>query len=163
MIGWQPDSRLADPARQAEWRLVVQPVLGFVDLFLPQLYAGWSTYGLGAEAVATDARRAEAFRATGKPVVPTLYLSESLAEPAALWNDHLAAWCPGVAAFRFGAMDRSALAAFAGFPVGGPKPGPKPEPAPGPTIEQVQLGLIEKIVHGEYRAARDDLTKIVGV
>ena len=37
-----------------------------------------------------------------------------------------------------------------------------PPPDPGPTIDQVDKGLMHKILHGEYLAARDDLNKIVG-
>jgi hypothetical protein len=46
-----------------------------------------------------------------------------------------------------------------------PEPDPVPPPPPDPTqptVEQVQLGLIDKIVHQDYATAYADLGKIVG-
>jgi hypothetical protein len=119
-IGWQPDGRIADPKREAEWELLVAAVQPYVDCWLPQLYCGWGVYGRGEATVAADLRRFERFLATGRPVAPTLYLSESLAEPLALWQ-RIDGRAAGVVAFRFGAMDGAALAALQGMAL--------PEPA----------------------------------
>lgn len=42
-----------------------------------------------------------------------------------------------------------------------PAPKPAPTPAPAVTIEQVQLGLIDKIVHGDWTTAHTDLGRIL--
>jgi hypothetical protein len=109
-IGWQPDARIIDPGREGELRFLVTAALPFIDALLPQVYAGWPAYGLGDGAIARDGGRLERFAALGRPVYPTLYLSESLAEPERLWDEaRRRVGAAGFVAFRFGAMDGNAL------------------------------------------------------
>jgi hypothetical protein len=159
-IGWQPDGRIADNGREGEFELIARAVQPYVDCWLPQLYAGWGVYGRGQATVDADARRFERFAALG-PAAPTLYLAESLAEPMALW-ERVKDRAVGVCAFRFGAMDGAALAAFQGFalPATPPKP-PPPEP-PAFTLDAVKLGLIRKVLDEQWVELRDNAAALAG-
>ena len=165
VIGWQPDGRLADPGRAAEWDQLVAPVVQYVDAFLPQLYAGWAAYGRGGEAVRADSTRFARFAAL-RPTYPTLCTGESLMEPLALWaavQDQARGFC----AFRFGLMDGRALAAVRDMPVAGPAPEPEPQPEPEPepapvTLDGVKLGLIDKVLREDWTALARDAAALRG-
>lgn len=57
-------------------------------------------------------------------------------------------------------IDRNTFAAWVYQPT--PDPEPKPEPEPEPTMDQVKLGLIDKVLREDWAALKRDATKLAG-
>lgn len=158
----QPDPRIAG-RRDAK----VDETAGHFDAICAQHYVGWSS--VGWTDVANEVRSFDSLAALGREMYVTLYGVERIDLAGAFWR-HVVDRSLGGHVFAMGVMNAEELRFFGGLPRSpkpqpkpDPKPDPLPDPTPAPTIEQVKLGLIRKLLDDEWRAARDDLNKIVGV
>lgn len=164
VIAWEPDGRIADPGRPDEWGQIVTLAAPYVDVWSPQLYSGWTAYGIGQRAIEADLARFARFAELG-PACPTLYLSESLNEPAALWRE-FGSRALGVCGFRFGAMGAEALTLLGSLALA---EAPAPEPEIDPRImaainglTAIEAGLLDlseraQVQAASVRALRDTL------
>lgn len=112
-IGWQPDGRIADLGRNQEWNYIVGFCDQYINSYWPQLYTGWSDYGVGVASRIYDFKRFTQFKSLGKFVAPTLYSAAPNPDDfKQLWlliQDFTTSAC----AFAMGATGPDGLAAFA--------------------------------------------------
>ncbi len=158
----QPDPR--------PWGLAgarVRETRGCYDAICAQHYVGWVAGGVNWVDVAVEAARFRALTAElAVEAYATLYAADR-ADLAAAFARAIAGEVQGLCGFALGPATAGQLATIGAAARAAVTTLPEPLPLapPAPSYEQVQLGIIRKVLDGSpqaMRAARDDLAKLVG-
>lgn len=147
-----------DPREQAVKDTRVIETAADFDAMCAQHYVGWES--VGWTNVDIEVERFHRLNTEGLDMYVTLYGTERIDLAGAFW-ERVHDDAGGFHCFALGSMNADQLRAFGGL--SRPMPvEPQPEPEPVVSIEQIQIGLIDKVLRQDWQALKADVMKLAG-